>query len=172
MAARITGGEGPRQQGPQQRRQQQQQQQQQHRTQQNQAAWSLTGVNWPPLIESTREIDERIGRTPTSAMVSNPDFPQCHKHPSSLQRPNNIYPKQYIITPTPPHRNPNGLFSSPPQRRPTTQPHTPPFAATRTKTPTSPPSTSTARATPTSSRPSPRTASPPTTSTCPRTTSP
>ncbi|KAL1870885.1 hypothetical protein Daus18300_004974 [Diaporthe australafricana] len=69
MATRINGGEGPQRQ--QQHRPQQQQQQQRA------AALQLS---WPPLIESTRAIDEHIGRTPTSTMNKDSHFTSLHLH--------------------------------------------------------------------------------------------
>lgn len=165
MATRINGGDGPQQpQQPQPQQRGQQQQQQQHRPQQHQAALGLT---WPPLIKPTREIDERIGRTPTSAMVSKPGFPALARThfliPAYHPPKNDIYKSE-----PPPHPNPTNLIPSSLSLK-SPKANTP---APRTKTPTSHPSTCTARATPTSSRHLPRTASPPTTSTCPRTTSP
>ncbi|KAG8159461.1 hypothetical protein KVR01_011122 [Diaporthe batatas] len=79
MATRITGGGGPQQQ-PQQRRQQQQQQQQQPQQNRPQRHHTALGQNWPPLFESTREIDKRIGRVPTSAMNKDAHFTSLHLH--------------------------------------------------------------------------------------------
>ncbi|KAI3396775.1 hypothetical protein diail_11675 [Diaporthe ilicicola] len=68
MAARIIGGDGP-----------QRQQQRQHRRQQHQEPAALK-LTWPPLIESTRQIDENIGRTPTSTMNKDSHFTSLHLH--------------------------------------------------------------------------------------------